>query len=365
MLKKITVHTLVCLSLLITAACGDQSKSSNSSSSNEKSYLPKAAGEANAILVVMDTTQWNGPVGDAIRDIYSEYVPGLPQDEPYFKVRNVNPLKFANVLKTATNIIMVSTLDRKGRMARKMREFFTDESLKAIQKDSSLFLMKKQNVYANGQEMLHLFGQNDEQLINHLKQNKAKLRGHYIEVERKRLESSLFKVREKGIEKKMEENGFRMSIPYGYDLAKALPDFYWVRQLDAEYEKNIIIHYKTYDSMDPFEDVMAFREEITSAYMRDVQKPEIYMTTQPYKASIKEISFHGKYAKECRALWKLSDISAGGPFVSYVFVDESQRRLYYIEGYVYSPGEDKRLPMQEMELILQSFKSGDELKTNS
>ena len=96
--------------------------------------------------------------------------------------------------------------------------------------------------------------------------------------------------------------------------------------------------------------------------MRDIQKPEIYMTTQSERANIREVSFQGKYAKECRALWKLSDISSGGPFVSYVFVDESQKRIYYLEGYVYAPGEDKRTFMQEVEVILQSYQSGEKLK---
>lgn len=250
-------------------------------------------------------------------------------------------------------------------MGRKLKEFFTDQSLKTIQKDTSLFLIKKQNVYANGQEILHFFGQNQQQLIKHLRANRDKLRSHFVETENKRIAESLFKVREKGIEKRMKESGFKLKVPYGYDLAKDLPDFFWIRQLDPEFEKNVWIHFKPYDSTDPFDDVMAFREEISSAYMRDVQKPDIYMTTQPYKASIKEVNFNNKYAKECRALWKLSDISAGGPFVSYVFVDESQHRLYYVEGYVYAPGEDKRVFMQEIELILQSFKSGEELTPKS
>jgi len=77
---------------------------------------------------------------------------------------------------------------------------------------------------------------------------------------------------------------------------------------------------------------------------------------------VKEVNFKGKYAKEIRGLWMLNDISSGGPFLSYTFVDESQKRIYYIEGYVYAPADDKRIPMQEMEIILKSFVSGTDLK---
>ena len=86
------------------------------------------------------------------------------------------------------------------------------------------------------------------------------------------------------------------------------------------------------------------------------------MTLQNGYEEITEVNFKGRYAKQTRGLWKLSDISGGGPFVSYLFVDESQRRMYYLEGYVYAPSKDKREFMQEVEAIVNSFKSGEELK---
>ena len=96
--------------------------------------------------------------------------------------------------------------------------------------------------------------------------------------------------------------------------------------------------------------------------MRDVEKPDVYMTTQDVPHQVQEVNFNGKYAKETRGLWKLSDISGGGAFVSYVFVDESQKRMYYLEGYAYAPSKDKREFMREIEVILSTFKSGKELK---
>ena len=70
-----------------------------------------------------------------------------------------------------------------------------------------------------------------------------------------------------------------------------------------------------------------------------------------------EINLNGNYAFELRGLWKLSDISAGGPFVSYTTVDEKLGRLYYIEGYVYRPSDDKRDWIREMDTILQTFQT--------
>lgn len=346
------------LSLITIASCAPDQNGNGS-----KAHLPVARGEANAVLAVMDTTQWNGPVGEALRDIFSEYVPGLPQDEPYFKLRNINPLKMNNILKTAKSMIFVSTMDNRGAQSRAMQNYFTASSLEKIKNDTSLYRLTQKNQFARGQEIVHLFGQTEKQLIAHLKRDRDILRNYFLNIENQRISKAIFKVREKQIEKTLREtHGFDVKIPYGYDLAKNQRDFIWVRLLDPEYEKNIFVHYRPFNSKDPFDDVLAFREEITSSYMRDIQKPEIYMTLQNENMNIREVNFKGKYAKESRGLWKLSDISGGGPFVSYVFVDESQKRLYYLEGYVYAPSKDKREFMQEIEVIVNTFRSGEDLK---
>ncbi|WP_422360836.1 DUF4837 family protein [Reichenbachiella sp.] len=352
-------NLFILLIIFLTASCGSDATKNGGS----KSHLPVARGEANAILCVMDTTQWNGPVGEALRDIFSDYVPGLPQDEPYFKLRNINPLKMNNILKTGKSMIFVSTMDNHGAQSRAMQNYFTSSSLEKILKDTALYRLPQKNQFARGQEILHLFGQTEKQLIDHLKRDKELLRNYFLNIENKRISKAIFKVREKQIEKTLREtHGFDVQVPYGYDLAKNQRDFVWIRLLDPEYEKNIFVHYRPFNTRAPFEDVLVFREEITSSYMRDVQKPDIFMTLQNENMNIREANFKGKYAKEVRGLWKLSDISGGGPFVSYVFVDESQKRLYYLEGYVYAPSKDKREFMQEMEVIINTFRSGKELK---
>jgi len=341
---KTSASIFTLLIVILFTACDSKTNKKDTGNTDKedkpaKAYLPDSAGEPNAILVVMDTAAWNGRVGDALRSVFSNYVPGLPREEPYFKIRNINPTKFNSILKRGSNLMFVYTLDDKTSQGRKMQNFFTDESLKIIAEDS-------------------LFGQTEGQIIKKLKENKSRLISHFSKIENARLSKGLFKVREKQIEKRIaNEYDFTFKIPYGFELAKSLKDFVWVRQLDQEIEKNIFVYFRPYDSKEAFEDVMRYREQITSTYMRDIEKPDIYMTLQDTLAEVKEVNFKGSYAKEVRGLWKLSDISGGGPFLSYVFVDELQKRIYYLEGYVYAPSKDKRVLIQEMEVILSSFES--------
>ncbi|MEO9965997.1 MAG: DUF4837 family protein [Reichenbachiella sp.] len=356
-LTHLRIKAILLLLVFISVTSCDSVTENNGS----KSHLPVALGESNAVLAVMDTTQWNGPLGEALREIFSTYVPGLPQDEPYFKLRNINPLKMNSILKTAKSMIFVSTLDNNGAQSRAMQNYFTTSSLEKILDDSSVYRLAQKNQFARGQEIVHLFGQTEDQLITHLKRDKELIRNYFLNIENKRISQSIFKVREKQIEKTLREtHGFDIQVPYGYDLAKSQRDFVWIRLLDPEYEKNVFVHFRPFNTKEPFDDVLTYREELTSSYLRDIQKPDIYMTLQNENKNVREVNFHGKYALETRALWKLSDISAGGPLLSYLFVDESQQRLYYLEGYVYAPSKDKRALMQEMEVILNTFRSGED-----
>ncbi len=355
---KIINTTILSLLLLFNFSCEDITKES------EKAYLPKARGKAGVILIVMDTAKYNAELGLALRKILAEPILGLPQPEPYFTIKNINPLKFNSLLKAAKNLIFVTTLDGGSRQNQSQLKHFTNESLNKIKNDPSLYMFKKKDDFAKGQAILHLFGKDDESLKEKIIENGLKIRNHFMQIENKRLVNRIFKSEEKGVKKILiEEHDFSLRIPFGFELAKNEKDFVWIRQMDKEIEKNIFAYYRPFTSQEPFNDPLEYRESITTEYMRDSQKPDIFMTLQQVPSTTREVTFHGKYAKQTRGLWKLSDISGGGSFISYVFVDESQKRIYYLEGYVYAPGKDKREPMREVELILSTFKSGEALES--
>ena len=315
-MNKLTFHFNLGLSIVILSLFFSCTQD-NGNKKKTKSYLPVARGADGVILVVMDSALWADSLG-------------------------------AELKKSQSNA---------------MRHFMTDESLKRIQTDSSIYRFSNQDSYAKGQEILHLFGQSQDQLISKIISNRTTLRNHFLTIEKQRISETLFKKEEKNVERVLEnDHDFTFKIPYGFDLAKNEKDFVWVRFLDPEYEKNVFVYFAPYTSKEPFDDPVEFRESITSKKMRDVEKPDVYMTTQDVPHQVQEVNFNGKYAKETRGLWKLSDISGGGAFVSYVFVDESQKRMYYLEGYAYAPSKDKREFMREIEVILSTFKSGKELK---
>lgn len=316
--------------------------------------MQPARGDIGEIILVMDSASWQGELGDELIRTFRKPYPGLPQEEPYFNVNYVNPLRLNSVLKSAKNMIFVTTFDKKNRASRVLQSNFTPESVEKIKNDSSYFMFTKKDEFARDQRILHLFAKNQKTLIRKIAANREGLRNYFEQIEKKRINNKIFKNSEKDIEQVIaDKHGIEIKIPFGFMLAKNLKNFAWVRVKDAAIEKNIFIYHQPFSSLEPFQDIKNFREKITSSYLRDSEKLDLYITIQDeYPLQIKEVNFNDIYAKECRGLWKVSDATAGGPFLSYTFVDENTNRLYYIEGYVYAAGTTKRNFMREIEAIL-------------
>lgn len=353
------MNKLICILLL---SLGTFLLSCDQKEGQNNSNLALARGGVGEIILVMDSASWRNEVGEALRSIFREPIPGLPQEEPMYTLRHVNPLAMNDVLRNARNLIFVTTLEGQSMADRRLRSYFTKESMEKIRDNPDLFMLTKRDEFAREQFILHLFGQTEAMLAKNLKENAAAVRSYFDEAESKKLQESLFAKEEKGIQKSIQKkHGFSMKVPYGYKIVKDKENFIWLRQLGRETDRNIFVAYRNYDEEGLFSknSILDFRESITEKYITDSENEELHVTTQTIApVDTTEINLNGNYAVKTRGLWKLTDNSLGGPFISYTFVDEEINRLYYIEGYVSSPGNDKRNLMKEMEAILSTFKAG-------
>jgi hypothetical protein len=338
----------------------------NKKSSERETTLPQSRAGEGEVLVVMDSVKWSGELGDAIRKTFSSQIPGLPQPEPYFSLKHIRPSAFRSILRQASNVIIVMTLDNKSREGEALRNYFTSESLERIRTEDDIFMFTQNNVFARGQNVLYLFGQNDRQLIHNIEDNLAPLKQYFLKNEKNRISRKIYSGRsvEGIIRRIMREHNFYINVPANYDLAKEGENFVWIRQLGAD-DKSVFVYYEPYESEKVFEEegIFKLREKVVRSQLVDIERPSIYMTTETLiPLHLQRINMNGKYAVEVRGLWKLSDNTRGGSFLSYVFVDEELNRLYYIEGFLANPGRNKREPMRELEIILSSFKTAAEMQ---
>jgi len=333
------------------------------SDKESKKYLPRASGKSGDLVIIMDSTQWNTPLGQEIKKVFRRAVVGLPQEEPMFSVVFVHPQASIKLLTQVRNLVYVFTLEKESGGSRFLQRRISDETKAKIKADTSFFQSIKRDEYARGQEVMYLFGENEAELIANLKQNSERIVDYFNVVERKRLQANLTSTKSTlgYTEMLRKEVKCELNFPIGYVLADKKDGFYWFRQIDANMDKDIFITWKPYKSEDQLlpDSIVAWRDEIAKKNLfENPENPMSFILTETEHADVdsRKMKLNKNFAVEVRGLWRTNNLSMGGSFLGYALVDEVNNRLVYIEGFTYAPGRNKREIMRELEAILWTFK---------
>jgi hypothetical protein len=340
---------------LAMIGCGEESEESNSDSTK-----PRARGEIGEIILVIDSLKYQGPVGDALRDIFEEDIRGLERQEKIFNLKRVDPRAMNRVLKSATNIIYVTTFDDKNHGSQVINAQFNQESKERVRGDSTMFMLRNENEFAVGQVVLYLFGANEEELIRNLQENKNKIQNMYEVRERDRLASGILSRKNSAIHVKGKEKfGIGINVPASYQFVTEDENFIWLRQPTPTSNRADIslfffqTDYVSEEQVFP-DNIIKLKDDITrTRIFGDPAIQNSYIETQQASIpSFRNMTIQGKYAVELRSQWRTHNLSMGGSFISYTVVDEEAGRLYYMEGFVYYPNEVHRPSLREIETIL-------------
>jgi hypothetical protein len=347
------------LAIFLFQACSDKPDSE---------YLQKASGKSGDILLIMDSVQWRGELGKELRKVLHAEVTGLPQGEPMFNVLWIHPSKGLTMLTKMRNVLYVFTLDQSTPGSKVLRQQFSDETLNRISTDTSFTISTRSNEYARDQEVMYLFHRTEAGLINYLQDHKQNIIDFFNRTERQRISKELFRTKStRGVAAFLrEEQQVELRVPIGYQLADKSADFVWLRSMTAEIDKDIFVAWKPYESEYQLlpDSLIAWRDRICKEYLyEDPERPETFLMTELENARVtaRQVQLNKHFAMELRGLWRTNLYTMGGPFLSYALVDEPRGLLYYIEGFVYAPGKDKREMMRELETILWTFRTSDEL----
>lgn len=334
---------------------------------NNPEYLPVATGKPGDMILIMDSLQWKGPLGNELRKIFKAEMPGLPREEPMFNLIYVHPRKGTTLLTQIRNLVFVFTLDQDTPGSRIMKESFDAETLARIETDTGFFISTATNEYSRGQEVMYLFGSTEENLIRHLQENGQRIRNFFNDTEKKRaVEALTGTTTTKALTEFLKkENGIEIRVPFGFKVADKQPNFVWLRQMDARVDKSVWITWKPYESEYQFlpDSLVAWRNDVLKQFVfEDPDNPDSFVVTEtqvPFKpVTARQFTFNTSFAMELRGLWKTNTNTMGGPFISYAVTDQQQGLIYYLEGFCYSPGKDQRETIRELEAILSTFRVG-------
>ncbi|WP_240485932.1 DUF4837 family protein [Anditalea andensis] len=325
------------------------------------SNKPQSRGATGEILLVIDSLKWQGPVGEALQEVFQAEVPGIMRPENLFSIRRVDPRAITRMLKMAHNIVYVTTFDDRRGGSQRINTQFSEASREVASDDRTRFMLRSPEEFAAGQEVVYLFGNTEEELINNLRANKGKLQNLFQTRERERLAKAILN-RKSGVAANLgrEKFGIELKLPASYQLVKNEDDFLWFRQPTPTTDRADItlFFYETdYESEDQLfpENLVQLRNNITrTRIFGDPANPESFVTTERREEPPIFNTFNVKnhYAVEMRGSWRTNNMSMGGSFLSYTMVDEERGKIYYMEGFVFYPSEAHREPLREIEAIL-------------
>lgn len=318
----------ICLLTSLLASC----------TGNDKFVLRSSIGKVNKVMVVTKSSDWNGDLGKEIRNSFGELVLGLPQPEPVLKVSQIAPSGFGSMMKVSRNVLIIG----KG----SKDEFYI-----------------KNNLYAQPQTIIYVYGKDDASALAMFKKNEKKIIDTFIESDVK-MTQNIFNSRkiDNANYKTLTNLGISFIIPDNFKTVEDTGDFLWLRQhltsgIAKTGSNNILVYaIPLTDETKVAENIVAVRDSIGEQHIPGSDQETMHMITEEaYTPFTEETILNGRKAYETRGKWEVKNDFMAGPFINYSVIDKKNNRVLIFEGFTYAPSVNKRAFLFELEAIGKSL----------
>lgn len=339
---------VLCLSLLFVFSCRNTNQNTNEISNNE-SLLPNAQGGTSDILIVVDKGIWKKGLEVLFSDIFKKEIKGLYNPEVNFDLITVSKNGFSDLFKKQKVIIEIDVNKRYA----------------------SATINTKGNRYAKGQLYVKILGPNEAAVAEKIKELSPallqKIENNRIYNLQKQLSLQTKELFAKEFQYKFDA---KIAVPNSYHLvdndtnlmyfgkkAKALCES--GRNTECYYQMGFMIYKFPYQDSLSFskEFLMNLRDSLTQVHIvgKEEDNRSYMEVEQDFPVSIKSIISNGYQGVELRGWWNMKNATMGGPFKSYLFLNEATNQLYFLDGFVFAPNFKKRDFLMEIEAIATSI----------
>lgn len=324
----------------------------------------RATGLEDEIYVVADSLEFE-ELKVSLQTAFEVEI-NTPQPEKLFTIKRIS----SNLIEKAQNkknVVIVAPLNS-GSYTSQYIKSIIDTSVEKKLKTDDNFILTKYDLWAKNQLVTVLAAPTMQELEFKILKNKDNLLYMYQKISDKRLRESLYapSYERRSIEGKLlRDYGWLIYVQADYKLAKSDPKekFVWLRRSPgSDMERWIFIHW--IDNATPeylnADSIKSIRNRLTQKFYRTFSDTS-YVVISDQFFTTNEINFKDRYAIFTQGLWDLNIKGMGGPFVNYTFYDEKTKRVYMLDGSIFAPKYYKRNLIQQVDVILQSFYTKDEL----
>lgn len=331
-MKNIRLIAAMLILLTSFSSCVDEKGS-------EIKKARSVGGSSEILMVTQNDEQWNGQMGQSVRDFFEQEQYGLPQPEKNFKVAHINLDALNDMFKKHRNLIIAK-----------------------IDKDIKNPLVETQrNLDSEPQFVIRITASSPESWVRAFETQKDGLKLIFDENERKRFQEYFRPMTDSKLVAQLKNKfGISMNVSEGYVIAANGDNCVWLLKRGEDKDMSFVIYELPYkDTADlNLNNIIKVRDSIVQKYIPGPIDGS-YMTTD--KEFVKPVSkalpdFPAGYAVETRGMWNVVGDFMAGPFVSYSIVDPTSSKIITAEGWIYYPNKEKRDLLRQQESILYSLK---------
>ena len=298
--------------------------------------LPNVSGKAGEIVFVIDKDNWEGDIGNAIRDILGTDCPYLAQRETLFNLVNVPPGNFNNMFKMHRNVLILNVNPQ----------------------NQTTGMMYKRDQWARPQSVAQINAHDQAGALSIIEDAKDQLPEFFEAAERDRIIANSILYEELTLRGPVEKlTGGILHFPSGYKLRKQTDDFVWIADEKQYTNQTVLLYRYPVPEKDPFklENIIAKRNEVMQANVPGMFDGSYMTTSTAIEPMTRSLKYHGIDFMETRGFWEVEGDYMGGPFVSHSFYSPDGKDIIVMEAFVHAPRYDKRSLLRQVESILYSF----------
>lgn len=329
-----TMKRLGIIALIIALASVFTSCSNNKEPRKDRSV----GGSSEILFVTQNDEQWNGQMGQAVRDYFEVEQYGLPQHEQNFKVAHININALNDMFKKHRNLIIADIVpDLPNPIIESQVDWMSapQYAIKIVARDAETWIK--------------VFDYQKGDIKNKFKCNE---RARFMDFFRPMANTDVMTALK-------AKFGFSMTVPEGYYVAVDKENFIWLRREETDKSFGFIIYSRPYTSTEDLNEakIIHATDSVTKKYIPGPADGS-YMTLEkefvpPVFKTIPD--FPAGYAVEMRGMWKTEGDFMAGPYVSYTIVNPGSTQLITVDGYVYYPNKPKRDLLRQLESIIWSL----------
>ena len=314
--------------------------------------LPPGSGRIDMVTVIADSTDSRTLQG-TLRDVF-ERVILTPRKERLYHVSFTHAGDFSMLRRK--NIVIAAPLDGDHEAGGLVRSLVPPARWEAIRNGAPPVVIRR-DVWADDQVVVLVTGKDRDALKANMMTEADRIYGAIDTKRDEWVAESLFRFgeRERLASELADRFGWRVRIPFGFNFIDTHADsgFVVLTRTHARVTQWMFVYREDGVSPDRLTEAWCIRKrnEIAARFFENDVVDQTGL-----KVSQQELG--SRLAVYLEGTWQNNLAWKGGPFRSYVLVDEEQNRLYFLDIGVYGPNRRKETYLRQLDVVARTFETG-------